>query len=322
MDSQTALTGRDHGGGLDAAITKFGGSKEDWIDLSTGINPNPYPFTAPPLSSWSTLPDKAAMDRAERAARAFWKIPDDADVVLVPGLSIAIAQLPYILDGSEFSIAEPTYNEYTAAFLQAGWTKAKQAKIRIFVSPNNPTGDWTNSSDLQAHSFKIIDESFADVDPDRSLISHASQSGCLVLKGLGKFWGLAGVRFGLVCGDPELAQRLRSRLGPWAVSGPALQIAAEAHSDLEWAQATRKRLHQSADALDQLMSEICGSVGTPLFRLYNTQRAKNLFLHLAEQQVLTRVFPYDENLIRLGIPKDQAALTRIANALSSFDSAP
>ena len=28
---------RDHGGGLDVAISKYGGTREQWLDLSTGI---------------------------------------------------------------------------------------------------------------------------------------------------------------------------------------------------------------------------------------------------------------------------------------------
>jgi cobalamin biosynthetic protein CobC len=35
------LPTRDHGGGLDAAAAAFGGAREDWLDLSTGINPVP-----------------------------------------------------------------------------------------------------------------------------------------------------------------------------------------------------------------------------------------------------------------------------------------
>ena len=35
---------RDHGGNLDLAIELYGGSRSDWIDLSTGINPIAYPI--------------------------------------------------------------------------------------------------------------------------------------------------------------------------------------------------------------------------------------------------------------------------------------
>ena len=36
----------DHGGGIDAAAARFGGARVDWLDLSTGINPRPYPLQA------------------------------------------------------------------------------------------------------------------------------------------------------------------------------------------------------------------------------------------------------------------------------------
>ncbi len=36
----------DHGGGIDAARARWGGSRADWLDLSTGINPVAYPLPA------------------------------------------------------------------------------------------------------------------------------------------------------------------------------------------------------------------------------------------------------------------------------------
>ena len=53
---------RDHGGGVDAAAARFGGERSDWIDLSTGINPAPYPIPALPAGAWAALPDAAAQD--------------------------------------------------------------------------------------------------------------------------------------------------------------------------------------------------------------------------------------------------------------------
>ena len=32
-----------HGGDLTDAIAQFGGTTESWLDLSTGINPRPWP---------------------------------------------------------------------------------------------------------------------------------------------------------------------------------------------------------------------------------------------------------------------------------------
>ena len=52
--------GRDHGGGVDAAVARFGGDRSDWIDLSTGINPVPYPVPPVDALAWTALPDRAA----------------------------------------------------------------------------------------------------------------------------------------------------------------------------------------------------------------------------------------------------------------------
>ena len=59
---------RDHGGGLDAAIARFGGTRTGWLDLSTGINPVPYPVGAFDMDAWTALPDKGAQQALIAAA--------------------------------------------------------------------------------------------------------------------------------------------------------------------------------------------------------------------------------------------------------------
>ena len=71
---------RDHGGGIDAAIAQYGGTRNDWIDLSTGINPNPYPLPSFQSYHWTQLPDRAAFDAFDAAARKFWQVPDNAEI--------------------------------------------------------------------------------------------------------------------------------------------------------------------------------------------------------------------------------------------------
>ncbi|MEO0342816.1 MAG: aminotransferase class I/II-fold pyridoxal phosphate-dependent enzyme [Pseudomonadota bacterium] len=319
IDPQEALTGRDHGGGLDAAVARWGGSRENWIDLSTGINPNPYPFSMPDSSAWAKLPDGKAYADAEAAARSFWKIPDAAACLLVPGLSVAIAQLPYILEGKYFFIAEPTYNEYRASFEKAGWQFERSAKTELIVSPNNPTGTWNDPKRQKRLDYQIIDESFSDIDPERSHAARSTNSGVLILKGLGKFWGLAGLRFGAVFGDPDIVNVLRQRLGPWAVSGPALDIAKQVLSDPMWAETTRTKLVKVASQLDQIMKPLHQSppVGTPLFRLYTVIDAKALHLSFAQHSILTRVFPYDHKLLRMGLPANKAEFGKVLKTVAS-----
>ena len=72
---------RDHGGGLDHAMASYGGARADWLDLSTGINPVPYPIGEIEAGDWTLLPDRAAHERLLDAARQFWNVPDDVAIV-------------------------------------------------------------------------------------------------------------------------------------------------------------------------------------------------------------------------------------------------
>jgi cobalamin biosynthesis protein CobC len=113
---------RDHGGGIDAAIARFGGNRARWLDLSTGINPLPYPVGDIEPDAWNALPDLGAQNALTEAARHFWQVPPGAAVLAAPGASALIARIPYLAPPGGVSIAGPTYNEHAASFAQAGWT--------------------------------------------------------------------------------------------------------------------------------------------------------------------------------------------------------
>ena len=296
---------RDHGGGLDAAIERFGGNRSSWIDLSTGINPVPYPVTDGPLSDWTALPDRNARDDLVSAARRFWNVPDGAAILPAPGASVLIALIPALQAAGRVRITTPTYNEHAAAFAAHGWkiTEDGPAEARVLVHPNNPDGRSWTAADADA-PLTIIDESFGDIAPESSLVHLAGEPGRIILKSFGKFWGLAGLRLGFAIATPETIAEMEARLGPWAVSGPALRIGAQALADTAWAGATRTRLEADSDRLDRLMvaqnARVAG--GTPLFRLYHVDDAARWQERLASARVWSRIFPYSRNFLRLGLP--------------------
>lgn len=294
---------RDHGGGVDAARAEYGGTRSEWLDLSTGINPVPYPIPAIEPVSWNALPDYAAMDALERAARKFWNVPDEASILAAPGASALIARIPTLAKSGMVRVESRTYNEHEAAFRMAGWDVSDDSPdARVIVSPNNPTGDYWSGTDQTP--LLIIDESFCDLCPEKSRMDLAANTGTIILKSFGKFWGLAGLRLGFAIGDPSLIAKLANTLGPWPVSGPALRIGAAALEDYDWAAETRARLARDSARIDALMlakgAEIQG--GTDLFRLYRVEDAAAWQDHLAKHRIWSRIFPYSNTWLRLGLP--------------------
>ncbi len=311
-----------HGGALDAAVSHYGGRRSEWIDLSTGINPVPYPLPHLPPACWSELPDKGGEARLLGAARRHWKLPAGCSLVAAPGVSALIAALPRLAQPDEVAIPSPTYGEFAAAFQNEGWSVTRAGRVRVVVHPNNPDGRRACRRDVvSAHrDLTIIDESFCDTEPDASLASLAGRPGFVVLKGIGKFWGLAGLRLGFAACDAGTARRLRRALGPWPVSGPALHAGRAALEDAAWARAARIRLRSAAARLDGLMQArgLPPIGGTSLFRLYRVGNAAAIHAQLARKRILARRFDYAGDWLRLGLPGTEAAWERVARAIGEI----
>ena len=312
------MSKRDHGGNLDAAMAQYGGARADWLDLSTGINPVAYPVSDLPSHVWEALPGRDALERLLNAARAFWNVPEGVSIVTAPGLSSVIMQLPGLAQDMRVHISGPTYNEYAAAYRLHGCLIEDEpdAGARVFVHPNNPDGQlWSRSVIWDQHrELTVVDESFCDVCPKESHIADTVEPGIMVLKSFGKFWGLGGLRLGFAIGTAHTLSRpghgqvapvdLAELLGPWAVSGPALEIGARALEDIEWAENTRRRLKQDARKLDTLMVRAGARIvgGTTLFRLYDVDDAAVWQDRLARHHIWSRIFPYNVKWLRLGLP--------------------
>lgn len=311
---------RDHGGGIDAAAAHWGGARADWIDLSTGINPVPYPIPDINQNAWTALPDKGAEQALLRAARRFWAVPEGLDLLAAPGASALIAAMPR-LGGTPgtVTIPAPTYNEHAAAFRNWGWEIGDRGRATVVVHPNNPDGRLWRAEDLPTTGLLVIDESFCDIAPEQSLVGlAATRPRTIVLKSFGKFWGLAGLRLGFAIGARADLTLLQEAIGPWAVSGPALAVGTAALGDPDWAAATRSRLATDSARLDDLVTRAGAAVvgGTSLFRLYETKDAESFQDRLARAQIWSRIFPYSRTWVRLGVPGRPEHWERLDAALA------
>ncbi|MXQ09048.1 threonine-phosphate decarboxylase [Alphaproteobacteria bacterium GH1-50] len=318
---------RDHGGDLDRARARFGG--DDWIDLSTGINPVAYPvpdvLPARALAALPTAEDIAGLADAARRAYATSLVP-----VPLAGAQAAIQIVPRLSAVGRARVLVPTYNEHAGALAASGWQVAEVrepdalegADLAVVVSPNNPDGRRASVSDLVALAGRVgllvVDESFADPEPESALSRAEVPENVVILRSFGKFYGLAGLRLGFALAAPDMAARIAALAGPWAVSGPAIAIGTRALGDTAWRDETRARLRVDAARLDGLAEwagwRLVG--GTPLFRTYETGDAASAQERLARARIWSRIFPYSEGWMRLGLPGDAAGWARLETALS------
>lgn len=325
----------EHGGALDRAIERFGGTPGDWIDLSTGINPETFPLPPFKEETWNRLPDEKLLRSAIDGAREYYGAGHLAGIVPAPGTQSLIQLLPHILGAKgDVAILGPTYQEHGASFLDAGWRLsnctnidevAPSAKVVIIVNPNNPDGRIIPKEPLLDLARRmagrsgvlIVDEAFADAHPEVSIATHSGMSGLIVLRSFGKFFGLGGLRLGFALTTGEIAQVLSRRLGPWAVSGPALAIAAHAFSAKDDLANFSERLEARRKLLKLVLAQ-SGLVevgGTALFSLVEFARAEQLQQALCTQHVLTRKFEYAPQWLRFGLPVDEIAAQRLQKRL-------
>jgi cobalamin biosynthesis protein CobC len=326
-----------HGGDLGAARRLFAGAPEPFIDLSTGINPNPYP--APRLSAalLARLPDLASVAALGQVAARTYGAPSATHVVPGPGTQILLPLVAGLAPPGHAAILTPGYPEHGRAAALAGHTvrpingieEYGDATLVIVGHPNNPDGRLFRRSDLLAlakdlgrhNGILVVDEAFMDVGPrDASLAADVACGNVVVLRSFGKFFGLAGLRLGFALAAPPLAARLRATLGPWAVSGPALAVGTQALADTVWIERTRRRLDQAAQRLDDILSGLALTLvgGTSLFRLVQTPAANALFQHLGHAGMWVRNFPDHPNWLRFGLPANERTWRRLKAALVAF----
>lgn len=310
-----------HGGQLERARETFGDRGEPWIDLSTGINPHPWPGVDALTIDWAKLPGARALADLETAAAACFGA-DPACVLALPGSEIGLRLLGGDLP-RPVRYRWPSYRTHAEMVPGAAACEAPDAAAGtlILANPNNPDGRVTPAPVLRAQmaaGWLVVDEAFADADPRHSLAGEVSEdSRLIVLRSFGKFFGLAGVRLGFMVAPPGLIAGLRKRLGAWPVSAGAIAIGSAAYRDTGWIEAMRVQLRQDAAALDQVL-ERHGYAPTgdcPLFRLIETNDADTLFERLTRRAILTRPFDHDPRWLRLGLAPDAAALERLDAAL-------
>ncbi len=310
----------NHGGGIRAAAAATGIAPGQWLDLSTGINPSPYPLPAVPAAIWQRLPE--ANDGLEYAAEHYY---GQAGFLAVPGSQWAIQHLPEIAPRGKIGVVTPTYSEYAHCWQKAGHEVAQipfeqlEASLDglhglILANPNNPDGRLVEAQTLRhlaarldrQNAWLLVDEAFIDSRPRRSLLNQALPANVMVLRSMGKFFGLAGIRLGFVFAGATLRNPLAQRLEPWAVSGVARWAGQQALTDQRWRQQTCRELPQRIERLSALLQQagLIVTGRTDLFVYCRTPQAADIYRQLAQRGILVRLLTQPAAL-RFGLPPEQ-----------------
>jgi cobalamin biosynthetic protein CobC len=313
----------EHGGKLAAASREYGIPLDKWVDLSTGIHPIGYPVPSLPPDAWRRLPEEE--DGLMETAAAYY---GTAQLLPCAGSQAAIQALPTLRAPCRVGILTPTYAEHAQAWRQVGhevielseYTPDTTLDVLLLVNPNNPTGrllvpetllEW--HAQLAAHGgWLVVDEAFMDATPEHSLAAHAGMPGLVVLRSLGKFFGLAGIRAGFVLGWPTLLAELREKLGPWHVPAPTRWVAQQALADRVWQATQRLWLTEQSAKLADLLTRhgLAPAGGTALFQWVGTPQAAELHQQLARLGTLTRLFAQPSSL-RFGLPADERGWAKL-----------
>ncbi len=324
----------EHGGDLASARLLFPDAPEPFIDLSTGINPDPYPL--PPLGPeiFARLPQPDAVDRLAAVAAAAYGAASARHVMAAPGTQILLPIVAALVPPGRAAVLGPTYAEHARAAALAGHAveevsdpaQLRGADLAVVVNPNNPDGRLLTKQPLldladrlPPRGLLVVDEAFMDVcAAGASLADAVSRRKVVVLRSFGKFFGLAGLRLGFAIAGPALAARLREALGPWAVSGAAIAVGTTALADGPWMEARRAALSSAAERLDALLerADLAPVRGTSLFRLVSTARAPTLFGQLGRAGILVRRFADQPAWLRFGLPGGESEWQRLGAALS------
>jgi histidinol-phosphate aminotransferase len=158
-----------------------------------------------------------------------------------------------------------------------------EADLVMVGNPTNPTSVLHHREAVRAlvrpHRLVVVDEAFADCDPDEPH-SLAGDQSVVVVRSLTKTWGLAGVRAGYVLAGAAVIERLRAVQPHWPVNALAIEacIACSTPAAVAEAGAWAVRLATERERLIKLLAVLPGVevVGNPRasFVLVRTERAE------------------------------------------------
>ncbi|WP_432190756.1 pyridoxal phosphate-dependent aminotransferase [Streptomyces sp. bgisy027] len=244
-----------------AALTREGGDGAGPVDFCIPCNPyfpTPEMFQdmAEKLRDIITFyPSSADTITAELCS--LLQLPPQC-VAMGNGSTELITWIDHLMVRESLAIPVPTFGRWTDQPMETGkrvdmfplqessgfaldlaqyaeFIRARGTRVAVICNPNNPDGGYLHKHALVQFmdamadlDLVIIDESFlefADAEQEPSVVQEAMlRPNVIVLRSLGKNFGLHGIRFGYLVANPALAGMVRSMLPKWNLNAFAEHV--------------------------------------------------------------------------------------------------
>ncbi|MFI9172916.1 pyridoxal phosphate-dependent aminotransferase [Streptomyces lincolnensis] len=273
-----------------AALTREGGEGAGPVDFCIPCNPYfPTPAMFDDMSARlrdiiTYYPSSADTITAELCS--LLQLPPQC-VAMGNGSTELITWIDHLLVRESLAIPVPTFGRWTDQPMETGkrvdmfplqessgfaldlaqyaeFIRARNTRVAVICNPNNPDGGFLHKHaivqfmDAMADlDLIVIDESFlefADAEAEPSVVQEAMlRPNVIVLRSLGKNFGLHGIRFGYMVANPALAGRVRSMLPKWNLNAFAEYVVfiLKEHG-AEYAQSLRQVYRDRLDMASQL----------------------------------------------------------------------
>ncbi|MER6219060.1 histidinol-phosphate transaminase [Streptomyces sp900105755] len=235
-----------------AALTREGGDGTGPVDFCIPCNPYfPTPAMMETMAARlkdivTFYPSSAETITAELCE--LLQLPPQA-VAMGNGSTELITWIDHLLVRESLAVPVPTFGRWTDQPMETGkrvdmfplqesngfaldlaqyaeFIRKRGTRVAVVCNPNNPDGGFLHKQALVQFmdamadlDLIVVDESFlefADAEAEPSVVQEAMlRPNVIVLRSLGKNFGLHGIRFGYMVANPALAGKVRSMLPKW-----------------------------------------------------------------------------------------------------------
>ncbi|MFH0518925.1 pyridoxal phosphate-dependent aminotransferase [Streptomyces sp. M41] len=244
-----------------AALTREGGDGAGPLDFCIPCNPY-FPTPAMFDDMASRLRDiityyPSSADTITAELCSLLQLPPQC-VAMGNGSTELITWIDHLMVRESLAVPVPTFGRWTDQPMETGkrvdmfplqessgfaldlaqyaeFIRARGTRVAVICNPNNPDGGYLHKHALVQFmdamadlDLVVVDESFlefADAEQEPSVVQEAMlRPNVIVLRSLGKNFGLHGIRFGYLVANPALARMVRSMLPKWNLNSFAEHV--------------------------------------------------------------------------------------------------